>query len=57
MSARAILRTWAHALGGVVVGGQVLRPGTAYAWFVWDRAHSGPLVLDRISWVPAPVNE
>jgi hypothetical protein len=30
---------------------------TAYAWFVWDRAHSGPLVLDRISWVPAPVNE
>jgi hypothetical protein len=30
---------------------------TAYAWFVWDRAHSGPLVLDRISWVPAPVDE
>jgi hypothetical protein len=30
---------------------------TAYAWFVWDRAHSGPLVLDRISWEPAPVNE
>jgi hypothetical protein len=26
---------------------------TAYAWFVWDRAHSGPLMLDRISWVPA----
>ena len=22
-----------------------------------DRAHSGPPVLDRISWVPAPVNE
>ena len=20
-------------------------------------SHSGPLVLDRISWVPAPVNE
>jgi hypothetical protein len=22
---------------------------TAYAWFVWDRTHSGPPVLDRIS--------
>jgi hypothetical protein len=28
---------------------------TAYAWFVWDRAHSGPPILDRISWVPVPV--
>ena len=27
---------------------------TAYAWFVWDRAHSGPTVIHRISWVPAP---
>jgi hypothetical protein len=23
---------------------------TAYAWFVWDRAHSGPAELHRISW-------
>jgi ParB/Sulfiredoxin domain len=30
---------------------------TAYAWFVWDRAHSGPTVVHRISWMPAPVND
>jgi hypothetical protein len=23
---------------------------TAYAWFVWDRAHTGPTELHRISW-------
>ncbi len=22
----------------------------AYAWFVWDRSHSGPVILDRIVW-------
>ncbi len=27
---------------------------TAYAWFVWDRAHTGPTVIHRISWVPGP---
>lgn len=26
---------------------------TAYAWFVWDRAHTGPTTLNRISWVKA----
>jgi hypothetical protein len=31
MSAHAILRTWPHALGGVVVGGQVLRPGPGHS--------------------------
>jgi hypothetical protein len=30
---------------------------TAYAWFVWDRAHSGPTVLHRTSWMPAPAND
>ena len=30
---------------------------TGYAWFVWDRAHSSPPLLDRISWVPVQVNE
>jgi hypothetical protein len=25
----------------------------AFAWFVWDRDHSGPTELHRISWVPA----
>jgi hypothetical protein len=30
---------------------------TAYAWFVWDRAHSGPTVVHRISWMPAPAND
>lgn len=24
--------------------------GMAFAWFVWDRAHSGPTELRRISW-------
>ena len=23
---------------------------TAYAWFVWDREHSGPTELRRLSW-------
>lgn len=25
----------------------------AFAWFVWDKSHSGPTALNRISWVPA----
>jgi hypothetical protein len=25
----------------------------AFAWFVWDRSHSGPATIDRISWVPS----
>ena len=24
--------------------------GMAFAWFVWDRAHTGPTELHRISW-------
>jgi hypothetical protein len=24
--------------------------GMAFAWFVWDRNHSGPIVLSRLSW-------
>ena len=24
--------------------------GMAFAWFVWDRSHVGPTVIDRISW-------
>jgi hypothetical protein len=24
----------------------------AYAWFVWDRWHKGPALIDRISWEP-----
>jgi hypothetical protein len=27
---------------------------TAYAWFVWDRAHTGPATLHRISWSASP---
>jgi hypothetical protein len=23
---------------------------TAYAWFIWDRNHDGPTILQRISW-------
>lgn len=26
----------------------------AFAWFVWDRKHSGPTTIDRISWRPTP---
>lgn len=33
-------------------GPKVSNP-TAFAWFVWDRAHSGPTNLNRISWVQA----
>jgi hypothetical protein len=24
--------------------------GMAFAWFVWDRSHTGPTTVDRISW-------
>jgi hypothetical protein len=24
--------------------------GMAFAWFVWDRSHTGPTTIDRISW-------
>lgn len=27
--------------------------GMAFAWFVWDRNHSGPTELHRLSWVAA----
>ena len=26
---------------------------TAYAWFAWDRTHTGPAALNRISWRPS----
>lgn len=25
----------------------------AYAWFIWDRSHTGPTILNRISWEAA----
>jgi len=24
--------------------------GMAFAWFVWDRSHTGPTTIERISW-------
>lgn len=27
--------------------------GMAFAWFVWDRAHTGPTLLSRLSWTAA----
>jgi hypothetical protein len=24
--------------------------GMAFAWYIWDRAHRGPTIIDRISW-------
>ena len=33
-------------------GPKVSNP-TAFAWFVWDRAHQGPTELHRLSWEPS----
>lgn len=30
--------------------GRKANSGMAFAWFVWDRAHTGPTELHRISW-------
>jgi hypothetical protein len=30
--------------------GRKANSGMAFAWFVWDRGHTGPTVIDRISW-------
>jgi hypothetical protein len=24
--------------------------GMAFAWFIWDRSHTGPTTIERISW-------
>ncbi len=34
--------------------GRKANSGMAFAWFVWDRAHSGPTELRRISWEVEP---
>ena len=36
--------------------GPKLSNPTAFAWFVWDRAHRGPATINRISWQPIPVD-
>jgi hypothetical protein len=33
--------------------GRKANSGMAFAWFVWDRSHAGPTVIDRISWESA----
>jgi hypothetical protein len=30
--------------------GRKANSGMAFAWFVWDRAHTGPTTISRISW-------
>jgi len=30
--------------------GRKANSGMAFAWYVWDRSHSGSTVIDRISW-------
>ena len=30
--------------------GRKANSGMAFAWFVWDRAHTGPTTIHRISW-------
>jgi hypothetical protein len=30
--------------------GRKASSGMAFAWYVWDRSHSGSTVIDRISW-------
>jgi DNA polymerase bacteriophage-type len=41
--------------------GKKANSGMAFAWFVWDREHSGPPTVQRISWetpeTPAPVSK
>ena len=34
--------------------GRKANRGMAFAWFVWDRAHTGATSIDRISWEAAP---
>ena len=33
--------------------GRKANSGMAFCWMVWDRGHSGPTVIDRISWESA----
>ena len=30
--------------------GRKANSGMAFAWFVWDRSHTGPTMIDRVSW-------
>jgi hypothetical protein len=30
--------------------GRKANSGMAFAWFVWDRCHTGPTAIDRVSW-------
>jgi hypothetical protein len=30
--------------------GRKANSGMAFAWYVWDRAHTGPTIVNRISW-------
>jgi hypothetical protein len=35
--------------------GRKANSGMAFAWFVWDAAHSGPTTIDRVLWSEAVV--
>jgi hypothetical protein len=30
--------------------GRKANSGMAFAWFVWDRSHTGSTIINRISW-------
>jgi hypothetical protein len=30
--------------------GRKANSGMAFAWFIWDRSHTGPTIINRISW-------
>jgi hypothetical protein len=30
--------------------GRVANSGMAFAWFIWERGHTGPIELRRVSW-------
>jgi hypothetical protein len=34
--------------------GRKANSGMAFAWFVWDRSHTGPTTVNRISWESTP---
>jgi hypothetical protein len=33
--------------------GEKANSGMAFGWFAWDRSHTGPTTIDRISWEAA----
>jgi hypothetical protein len=39
-----------HRAGWIEAGRPTANSGISFAWFIWDRAHTGPTTINRISW-------